>query len=178
MAFYDLSDGELIALLQIRPVAIAISSVGWENYGGGVFACGINPVIDHAVLLVGYTDQFWIIKNQWGPNWGESGYMRVTRDRMRNCQIGVSAFIMSENIHKFILLAFIALFAMLMWLIIQENDMKLTIFFIQTFMIKLLLKFNFMKSFPFPSIWLFINDVIFVEFLNLKQFSLTFVNVV
>lgn len=34
--FYSLSDSQLIDLLQTGPIAISISSVGWENYGSGV----------------------------------------------------------------------------------------------------------------------------------------------
>jgi len=35
--YYNLTDSDLINLLQIRPVAIAISSVGWETYSSGIF---------------------------------------------------------------------------------------------------------------------------------------------
>ena len=50
--------------------------------------------VDHAVLLVGYTESYWIVKNQWGTSWGLSGYIHVTRDRNYNCAIGYSAHIM------------------------------------------------------------------------------------
>jgi cathepsin L len=30
------------------------------------------------MLLVGYTPDYWILKNWWG-NWGEKGYMRMKR---------------------------------------------------------------------------------------------------
>jgi len=53
--FYSLSDSQLIDLLQTGPIAISISSVGWENYGSGVFRCSSTSQVDHAVLLVGYT---------------------------------------------------------------------------------------------------------------------------
>merc|ERR1719197_2189153 len=66
-------------------------------YGGGIFS---QPTIsqpaplhkggaewyqvDHAVLLVGWGEEFgqkyWIVQNSWGPSWGEGGYFRIARD--------------------------------------------------------------------------------------------------
>lgn len=33
----------------------------------------------HCISVVGYDDnqQCWVIKNSWGPNWGENGYCRI-----------------------------------------------------------------------------------------------------
>jgi len=35
--------------------------------------------ITHAVLLVGWNERYWIIKNQWGPDWGIDGYLYLPR---------------------------------------------------------------------------------------------------
>jgi len=37
--------------------------------------CGKS--LDHGVLLAGYTDTYWLVKNSWGASWGESGYIRL-----------------------------------------------------------------------------------------------------
>jgi C1A family cysteine protease len=36
----------------------------------------------HAVSIVGYNDdgRYWIVRNSWGPTWGESGFIRVSWD--------------------------------------------------------------------------------------------------
>lgn len=54
------------------PLAIAIDSTDWEYYTGGIWKCNPNNDVNHAVLLVGYTEdqKAWIVKNQWGADWG------------------------------------------------------------------------------------------------------------
>ena len=68
--YYDISDENIIAFLQVGPVAASVSAADWTTYGSGVFSCPPNSNINHAVLLVGDTPDYWIIKNQWGDQWG------------------------------------------------------------------------------------------------------------
>ena len=63
-----------------QPVSVAIEAdkLAFQFYKSGVFEnkkCGEN--LDHGVLAVGYTDDYWIVKNSWGPTWGENGYIRI-----------------------------------------------------------------------------------------------------
>lgn len=51
-----------------------------DNYISGIFdesLCGTD--IDHAVAIVGYTEDAWIIKNSWGTDWGEDGFFKLRR---------------------------------------------------------------------------------------------------
>jgi hypothetical protein len=34
----------------------------------------------HAMLIVGYTGNFFILKNSWGPDWGDQGYCYVPKN--------------------------------------------------------------------------------------------------
>ena len=77
----------IMGALQLGPVAISVSA-GWRAYESGVFddveGCGFN--IDHGVVAVGYGSDasiykdYFIVRNSWGENWGESGYIRLMRD--------------------------------------------------------------------------------------------------
>lgn len=57
------------------PLTVAVDASGWGWYVSGIFTC-TSSSINHAVLLVGYDlNGNWKIKNSWGTNWGESGYI-------------------------------------------------------------------------------------------------------
>uniref|UniRef100_A0A7N0UM27 Uncharacterized protein n=1 Tax=Kalanchoe fedtschenkoi TaxID=63787 RepID=A0A7N0UM27_KALFE len=67
--------------------AVASVKVGkeFQFYDGGIFDGGCGATLNHVVVVVGYGvaddgTKYWILRNSWGEEWGESGYMRVQRD--------------------------------------------------------------------------------------------------
>jgi C1A family cysteine protease len=64
------------------PVAVAVDFSKQFHYKGGVIkATDCNDKPDHAVLAVGYTPNFWIVKNSHGTTWGDSGYAYIERGK-------------------------------------------------------------------------------------------------
>jgi len=75
-------------LIKNGPLAITANAEEWQFYFGGVFYVPCMTSLDHGILIVGYgvetdifdqTMPFWIVKNSWGADWGESGYLRIER---------------------------------------------------------------------------------------------------
>ncbi|XP_032595615.1 putative cysteine proteinase CG12163 isoform X2 [Drosophila grimshawi] len=95
--FVDLPKGNETAmqewLLSNGPISIGLNANAMQFYRGGVShpwapLCS-KKNLDHGVLIVGYgvsdypnfhkTLPYWIVKNSWGPRWGEQGYYRIYR---------------------------------------------------------------------------------------------------
>jgi len=86
---YDVQPNNQSALtyaVSMNPVVISIEAdtALFQSYSSGIITnaeCGTN--LDHAVEIVGYgTDQgidYWLIRNSWGEDWGEGGYVRLLR---------------------------------------------------------------------------------------------------
>ncbi|EOA25878.1 hypothetical protein CARUB_v10019256mg [Capsella rubella] len=78
----------LLKAVSQQPVSVAIDGSGaaFKHYSGGIFEdedCGTH--LTHAVTIVGYGTseegiKYWLLKNSWGEQWGEDGYMRIKRD--------------------------------------------------------------------------------------------------
>jgi C1A family cysteine protease len=93
------TDATILTYLLQRPLVIALDASKWYMYApvltdpiaNKIFKCSVNtgyPVLNHAVLLVGYTQDAWIIKNSWGTTWGDRGYIYISRNTDVDCDIG------------------------------------------------------------------------------------------
>ena len=90
----------MLALVQHGPVAISAAAKMWNFYSGGVFDssplekhCDFD--IDHAVQLVGYgyddslKKTYWTVRNSWGSEIREGGYIRLLREPLNETRCGV-----------------------------------------------------------------------------------------
>jgi C1A family cysteine protease len=67
------------AIYDQGPICVAVRvTSAFQNYSGGIFNSCSSGSVNHAVVLVGWGSNYWIMKNSWGTGWGESGYMRIT----------------------------------------------------------------------------------------------------
>jgi C1A family cysteine protease len=73
-------------LIKYGPLAAAVNGSLFKYYKSGVFRYSAEQCspynLNHAVVIVGYgvTNngvEYWIVKNQWGPYWGEDGFIRI-----------------------------------------------------------------------------------------------------
>ena len=90
------SEADLLRAAAAQPVSVAVDagSFVWQLYGGGVFTGPCTTELNHGVTVVGYGEtqgdadgdgagtpgqKYWIVKNSWGAEWGEDGYIRMQR---------------------------------------------------------------------------------------------------
>ncbi|CAL8166129.1 unnamed protein product [Prunus armeniaca] len=80
-------ENALLKAVAYQPVSVAIdaNTVEFQQYSGGVYGGPCGTDLTHAVTIVGYGTsddgvKYWLIKNSWGEDWGERGYMRLQRD--------------------------------------------------------------------------------------------------
>jgi len=73
------------ALATKGPQSVTVAAGSWQLYGGGLFhGCSggwffHDNTLDHGVQAVGYSEDYWIVRNSWGPGWGEKGFIRISR---------------------------------------------------------------------------------------------------
>jgi len=63
------------------PLSVCVDATEWASYVKGVVSvCGSD--VDHCVQIVGIdtssNNGYWLVRNSWGSEWGEGGYIRIS----------------------------------------------------------------------------------------------------
>eukprot|EP00668_Euglena_longa_P041961 GGOE01055296.1.p1 GENE.GGOE01055296.1~~GGOE01055296.1.p1 ORF type:complete len:327 (+),score=102.75 GGOE01055296.1:1060-2040(+) len=66
------------------PLSISVDAgPKWQMYHSGIKTSCFAGHPNHGVLIVGFGEEagkpYWIVKNSWGTQWGEDGYIRIKR---------------------------------------------------------------------------------------------------
>lgn len=98
---HGIKDDELyLQSLVAQGVCVIGIDGGWlsfHEYSSGIYD---NPLctgdsLSHSVGLVGYGVEngieYWIVRNSWGKQWGEDGYVRMSRNKNNQCGVATEA---------------------------------------------------------------------------------------
>lgn len=78
----------MLRAVQEGPLVVSADASGWSSYSSGVFkGCKPDSIVNHAIVLMGYgqeeingqLEKYWILRNSWGPKFGEAGNIRIQR---------------------------------------------------------------------------------------------------
>lgn len=66
------------------PVVVSVDGGPWMAYSHGVFdSCDKDSTVNHAVLAIGFGEEkgkkYWLIRNSWGKEWGDHGFIKLLR---------------------------------------------------------------------------------------------------
>eukprot|EP00250_Pteridium_aquilinum_P001531 c11725_g1_i1 orf=657-1784(-) len=85
----------LLRAVAKQPVSVGIdaSRRDFQFYSGGVYDGHCGTDLDHGVAIVGYGSDYWIVKNSWGPEWGDEGYVNIKRGTLQpEGKCGINSF--------------------------------------------------------------------------------------
>jgi C1A family cysteine protease len=85
-------DLETAAVSGCVSVAIQANQFAFQYYSSGILTGDCGTDLDHGVLVVGYgtqgSQEYWKVKNSWGTDWGEEGYVLICKACDKNGAAG------------------------------------------------------------------------------------------
>ena len=101
----------LMRAVKQQPIAVGLNIKPLQLYGGGLVQVADCPpastdsvtAINHAAVIVGWgTDEatkkpYWLIKNSYGVDWGEDGYVRIAMELTEGGAYGACGLYSEQN---------------------------------------------------------------------------------
>jgi len=90
---------EFDRVLRFMPILVGLRpGAAFVDYGGGVDdGSNCDEENAHAILLVGSGTEdgigFWLLRNSFGPQWGEGGHYRLAKEAMGACAVSQFGFL-------------------------------------------------------------------------------------
>ncbi|CAI5497601.1 unnamed protein product, partial [Closterium sp. Naga37s-1] len=101
--FIDYAEGIYEGWNCYSPVGEVVGDTQGNGFGATATATNNTGLLDHVMLAVGYNyvvpgsaQNYFILKNSWGPNWGENGYMKI---RMEGDAFGTCGMLVNRGLY-------------------------------------------------------------------------------
>lgn len=82
--YIDIEEGEAstIAALSQQPLSVTICVINsFYSYSSGIYRDDTQTSFpNHALTAVAYTPEYVLVKNSWGTDWGDDGFIKVARN--------------------------------------------------------------------------------------------------
>jgi len=86
------------------PVSVGVRADqnAFRFYKSGVLKSDCDIQLNHGVLVVGFEtvngEEAFLVKNSWGPEWGDQGYIRISTDNQVNLRSGVCGILLAGSV--------------------------------------------------------------------------------
>jgi len=86
------TEAELGEAVKTGMVVVFVNAALLTTYSGGIMTSDCPPTLDHAMVLVGDTSEYWRTKNSWSAAWGEAGFVRLGKGISEQGECGVASY--------------------------------------------------------------------------------------